>query len=250
MYAFGAMLSFTIAHAAVVQLRRKPPPVEDPYHVGPNMKIGKINWPLFAIFGGLGTGLAWLVVVVEDSATRYAGLSWLAAGFVFYVLYRRKLGIPLRESVLAPLQFGPAQALEYRTILVPIVSGSESHEAIDLAARLAAERGATIVALRVIVVPMDKELETTMEAEEMEADRLLDDARLAAESYGVRLVDRVRRERQSGRAIVDEATRRQAEIVVLGAPRSPHKAIFGKTVDYVLKNAPCRVMVAAGKKAA
>ncbi|RDJ93016.1 ATP-binding cassette domain-containing protein, partial [Lacticaseibacillus rhamnosus] len=27
MYAFGAMLSFTIAHAAVIQLRRKPPPV-------------------------------------------------------------------------------------------------------------------------------------------------------------------------------------------------------------------------------
>jgi basic amino acid/polyamine antiporter, APA family len=250
MYAFGAMLSFTIAHAAVIQLRRKPPPVEDPYRVGPNVKIGKVNWPLFAIFGGIGTGLAWLVVVVEDPATRYAGLSWLAAGFVFYTIYRRRLGIPLRETVLAPLQFGPAIALEYRTILVPIVSGTESHEAVDLAARLAAERGATIVALRVIVVPMDLVLETPMVAEEQQADRLLDDARLAADSYGVRLIDRVVRARQSGRAIVDEATWRQAEIVVLGAPRGAHKAIFGKTVDYVLKNAPCRVMVAAGKKAA
>ena len=34
MYAFGAMLSFTIAHAAVIQLRRKPPPIEPPYRVG------------------------------------------------------------------------------------------------------------------------------------------------------------------------------------------------------------------------
>ncbi len=250
MYAFGAMLSFTIAHAAVVQLRRKPPPVEDPYRVGPNWKIGKTSWPLFAILGGIGTGLAWLVVVVEDPATRYAGLSWIAAGLIFYALYRRRLGIPMRETVLAPLQFGPAIALEYRTILVPIVSGAESHEAVDLAARLAAERGATIVALRVIVVPMDLVLETPMVAQEQEADRLLDDARLAADSYGVRLIDRVVRARQSGRAIVDEATWRQAEIVVLGAPRSSHKAIFGKTVDYVLKMAPCRVMVAAGKKAA
>ena len=250
MYAFGAMLSFTIAHAAVIQLRRKPPPVEDPYRVGPNWKIGKTSWPLFAIFGGIGTGLAWLVVVVEDPATRYAGLSWIAAGLIFYAVYRRKLGIPMSETVLAPLQFGPAIALEYRTILVPIVSGAESHEAVDLAARLAAERGATIVALRVIVVPMDLVLETPMPAEEQQADRLLDDARLAADSYGVRLIDRVVRARQSGRAIVDEATWRQAEIVVLGAPRSSHKAIFGKTVDYVLKMAPCRVMVAAGKKAA
>ena len=113
-----------------------------------------------------------------------------------------------------------------------------------------AERSATIVALRVIVVPMDRVIDSPLPAEEAEADRLLDDARLAADSYGVRLIDRVVRARQSGRAIVDEATRRQSEIVVLGAPRSPHKAIFGKTVDYVLKHAPCRVMVAAGRKAA
>ena len=148
----------------------------------------------------------------------------------------------------APLQFGPAIALEYRTILVPIVSGPESHESIDLAARLAAERGATIVALRVIVVPLDQPIDADMAAEEDEADRLLDEARLAAENYGVRTIDRLVRARHAGRAIVEEAERRQAEIVVLGAPRGRHKAIFGKTVDYVLKNAPCRVMVAAGQE--
>ena len=51
-------------------------------------------------------------------------------------------------------------------------------------------------------------------------------------------------------AIADEAERRQAEIVVLGAPRGRHRELFGKTVDYVLRNAPCRVMIAAGKRAA
>ena len=250
MYAFGAMLSFTIAHASVIQLRRKPPPVENPYRVRPSVRLRGVSWPLFAVFGGLGTGLAWLVVVVQDAPTRYAGLAWLCAGFTFYVLYRRRLHLPLRETVVAPLQFGPAIALEYRTILVPIVSGPESHEPIDLAARLAAERGATIVALRVIVVPLDRPLGIELPAEEDEADELLDDARLAAAAYGVRTIDRVVRARNAGRAIVDEATRRQAEMVILGAPRSPHREIFGKTVDFVLKNAPCRVMVAAGKTAA
>jgi APA family basic amino acid/polyamine antiporter len=250
MYAFGAMLSFTIAHAALIQLRRKPPPIENPYRVKPSLKLFGVSWPVFAVVGGIGTGLAWLVVVIQDPSTRYAGFAWLAAGFIFYVLYRRKLGLPLRETVVAPLQFGPAIALEYRSILVPIVSGPESHEAVDLAARLAAERGATIVALRVIVVPLDKPMDCDMAAEEAEADRLLDEARLAAETYGVRLIDRIVRARQAGRAIVEEAARRQAEIVVLGAPRGRRRAIFGKTVDYVLKNAPCRVMVAAGKKAA
>ena len=250
MYAFGAMLSFTIAHAAVIQLRRKPPEVEAPYRVPPSVRIGKVSWPLFAVFGGMGTGLAWLVVVEQDPATRYAGLGWLAAGLIFYTIYRRRLGIPLRKTVVAPIQLGPAIALEYRTILVPIVSGSESHEAIDIAARLAAERGSTIVALRVIVVSMDSVLEAPLPDEEAEADRLLDDARLAASAYGVRTIDRLVRARHAGRAIVEEAQRRQAEIIVLGSPRSRHRAIFGGTVDYVLKNAPCRVMVAARRRAA
>ena len=156
----------------------------------------------------------------------------------------------MRETVLAPLLFGPAVALEYSAILVPIVSGREAHEAIDLAARLAAERGSTIVALRVIVVPLDL------------PDRHRDEGRgggsrppprrrpPAASAYGVRTIDRIVKSRNAGRAIVEEAQRRQSEIVVLGAPRGRHKAIFGKTVDFVLKNAPCRVMVAAGKRAA
>jgi APA family basic amino acid/polyamine antiporter len=250
MYAFGAMLSFTIAHAAVIQMRRRPPPIEALYRVRPNLKLGKVTWPLFAVLGGIGTGLAWIVVVAQDPATRYAGLGWLAAGFVFYYFYRRRLGVPMRETVLAPLQFGPAIALEYRSILVPVVSGPEGHEAIDLAARLAAERGSTIVALRVLVVPLELPTSTEMLFEEAEADRLLDEARLAASAYGVRTIDRIVKSRNAGRAIVEEAQRRQSEIVVLGAPRLRHRAIFGKTVDFVLKNAPCRVMVAAGKRAA
>jgi nucleotide-binding universal stress UspA family protein len=58
------------------------------------------------------------------------------------------------------------------------------------------------------------------------------------------------RARNAGRAIVDEAERRGSEIIVLGAQRGTHRTIFGHTVDYVLKNAPSRVMVAAGKRAA
>ena len=250
MYAFGAMLSFTIAHASVIQLRRRPPPVEEPYRVRPSVRVRGVEWPLFAVVGGLGTAAAWIVVIVQDAPTRYAGLGWLAFGFALYTGYRRRLHAPVAQTVRAPIPLGPAVALEYRTILVPIVAGPESREAIDLAARLAAERGATIVALRVIVVPMELPLDALLADQEEAADRLLDDARLAASAYGVRTIDRLVRSRHAGRAIVEEAERRQAEIVVLGAPRGRHRRIFGHTVDYVLKHAPCRVMVAAGRKAA
>ncbi len=250
MYAFGAMLSFTIAHASVIQMRRKPPPVEEPYRIGPSVRIRGVDWPLFAVFGGLGTAVAWLVVVVQDAPTRYAGLGWLVLGFVAFAIYRRRIGVPLSETVRAPILLGPAMALEYRTILVPVVAGPEAREAIDLAARLAAERGATIVALRVIVVPMELPLDVLLPEQDAEADRLLDEAREAASVYGVHTIERLVRARQAGRAIVEEAERRGAEIVVLGAPRGRHRDIFGKTVDYVLKNASCRVMIAAGRKAA
>jgi APA family basic amino acid/polyamine antiporter len=199
--------------------------------------------------GVFGTGSAWLVVVEQDAPTRYAGLGWLAFGFVFYVLYRRHIGAPLTETIRAPVPLGPALALEYRSILVPIVAGDQSREAVDVSAKLATERAGRIVLLRVVVVPLELPLDADLTEELEEADRLLDDARAAAAPYGVRTVERVVRARNAGRAIVEEAERRQTEIIVLGAPRGSHRNVFGHTVDYVLKNAPSRVMVAAGRKA-
>ncbi len=248
MYAFGAMLSFTIAHASVIALRYRFRDAELEWRARPNWRIGGVDWPIFAVVGGLGTGAAWLVVVVQDAPTRYAGLAWLSVGFVFYVLYRRRLSLPLSVTSRSPVPLGPAIALEYRTILVPIVAGDGSREAVEVAARLATERAGRIVLLRVIVVPLELPLDADLSEQLDEAHDLLDQARLIAEPYGVRVVERVVRERKAGRAIVDEAERRGAEIVVLGAPRGAHRAIFGHTVDYVLKNATCRVMVAAGKK--
>jgi APA family basic amino acid/polyamine antiporter len=250
MYAFGAMLSFTIAHAAVTMLRVKHPDEELEWRARPNIRIRGIQWPVFAIVGGLGTGAAWLVVVVQDAPTRYAGFAWLAAGFVFYVLYRRRLGVPMRVTSRAPVPLGPAIALEYRSILVPVVAGDGSREAVEVAGRLATERAGRIVLLRVIVVPLDLPLDADLSRELDTAHDLLDNARAIAEPYGVRVVERVVRGRNAGRAIVEEADRRGAEIIVLGAPRGAHRAIFGHTVDFVLKNAPCRVMVATGKRVA
>jgi basic amino acid/polyamine antiporter, APA family len=250
MYAFGAMLSFTIAHAAVIALRMKTPAGESHWRARPNLRLRGVDWPIFAIVGGLGTGIAWLVVVVQDAPTRYAGLAWLVVGGVFYVLYRRHLKAPLRTTMRAPVPIGAAIALEYRAILVPVVAGDESREAVELAARLATERGGRIVLLRVVVVPLELPLDADLSVQLAEADNLLDEYRAIAEPYGVRVVERVVRARNAGRAIVDEAERRGTEIIVLGAPRGRHRAIFGHTVDYVLKNAPSRVMVAAGRRAA
>jgi APA family basic amino acid/polyamine antiporter len=106
------------------------------------------------------------------------------------------------------------------------------------------------VLLRVIVVPLELPLDADLTEQLEEADLLLDESRAVATPYGVRVVERVVRARNAGRAIVEEADRRGTEIIVLGAPRGMHRHIFGHTVDYVLKQAPSRVMVAAGRRAA
>jgi basic amino acid/polyamine antiporter, APA family len=253
MYSFGAMLSFTVAHAAVIQLRRKSNE-ELAFRAKPNFRWRGVDWPLFAIIGGIGTGLCWVDVVVQYPSTRYAGLAWLAVGFAVYVVYRRRLNLPLGATVRAPVEIGPAQALEYRSILVPVVPGHPSEEAMDVACRLAAERRAAIIAVSVIEVPLELPLDAWLPQEVTAANETLDEARAIGDSYGVNVTVRLIRGRRAGKAIVEEASRRGSEIVVMGGPRlrfsSGRRAIFGDTVDYVLKHALCRVMVAAAKAAA
>jgi APA family basic amino acid/polyamine antiporter len=256
MYSFGAMLSFTVAHASVIQLRRRYRDEELAFRARPNLRLRGVDWPLFAFFGGIATGLAWLVVVVQSPGTRYAGLGWLAVGFVVYVVYRRRVvHIPLRQTVRAPVVIGPAAALEYRNILVPVAPGYPSDEAMDLACRLATERRASIVALTAIEVPLELPLDAYLPEQLAEANEQLDEARAIGDSYGVRVIGRIARTRNAGRAVVDEAVRRGSEIVVMGGPRrvrlrSGRRRIFGDTVDFVLRHAPCRVMVAASREAA
>ncbi len=256
MYSFGAMLSFTVAHAAIVQLRRRYPDEELAFRARPNLRVGGVDWPVFAIFGGTATALAWLVVVVQSPSTRYAGLAWLLVGFAGYAVYRRRVvHAPLRETVRAPVVIGPADALEYRNVLVPVVWRRESEAAVDLACRLASERRGLIVALTVLEVPLELPLDAELPGNaEQKANDLLDEARAIGDAYGVDVIGRLVRARRAGGAIVEEAERRQTEIVVMGAPRPvEHRRrdrIFGGTVDFVLKNAPCRVMVAAAPRAA
>jgi APA family basic amino acid/polyamine antiporter len=165
------------------------------------------------------------------------------------VYRRRVVGVPLLETVKAPPAYGPALALEYRRLLVPVVPGRASDDALDVAASLAAERGALIAAVTVLEIPLDLPLSAELPEEEKRANRELDEARAIGDSYGVSVIPRLVRGRNAGAEIVLEAERRGTEIIVIGAPRKlvgrRKRAVFGHTVDYVLKNAPCRVMVAA-----
>lgn len=158
--------------------------------------------------------------------------------------------MPRRRNQSRTLErvLGVGLARGYHSILVPIVAGQESREAVELAARLANERAGRIVLLRVIVVSVELPLDADVNEQLSEAAKLLDRAREIAEPYGVRVLERVVRARHAGRAIVEEAGRRESDLIVLGARRGERRAIFGETVDYVLKHSPSRVMIAAKRR--
>jgi APA family basic amino acid/polyamine antiporter len=252
LYSLGATLSFTVAHAAMVRLRMRPDPAVA-YRARPNLRFRGVDWPLFAIVGGTATGISFLVILVQNPLTRWVGLGWIVVGFAAYLAYRRWwVRAPVTKTVKAPPAFGAALALEYRRIVVPIVPGRPSDDALDVACRLAAERGARVVALTVIEVPLELPLDADLPEEERLANDELDEAVAIGETYGVRVTARLVRGRSASAEIVREAQRRGAEIIVLGSPRkgltSRRRGVFGSTVDRVMRKAPCRVMVTASRE--
>ena len=95
LYSYGAMLSFTIAHAAVVALRIKDPDRERPYRIGFNVRFRGAAIPITAVIGGIGTFAAWVSVLALHVDARYVGTGWMVVGLIGYVIYRRRQGMDL-----------------------------------------------------------------------------------------------------------------------------------------------------------
>jgi len=250
LYAFGAMLSFTLAHASVVWMRHTMPDEDLPWRGPTSFHVGGYDVPTFAILGGIGTFVSWLVTVLLHVSDGVApvGLIWLLLGMVVYYTYRRSQHLPLTQTVLAPHALtGPALEVEYRSILMPISSARVDDVMTATALRLAAESNATLVVMYPIEVPLNVTMSAPLDDEVADAEYQLRQAAALAREYGVDVITRIVRTRNIGQAIVEEAERRRSEIIVLGARdrHKPGQRVFGPRVDYVLRNAHCRVMVGA-----
>jgi basic amino acid/polyamine antiporter, APA family len=243
-YAFGAMLSFTIAHMSVIALRVKHPDVERPWRGPGTLRVRGMELPLFAVFGGLGTAIAFVVVTVLNIETLVAGTVWLAVGITTYVLYRRRQGLSLTEThkIVSPK---PAveHEVEYESVLVAFEDGRFSPEAVATAARLAATRRRGIHVLVTITVPPNSPIDVPLPDEESRAASLIDSARVQG---GRRVTGHWEKVRPggAGRRIVEEAREIRARALVMSLPpRRAGASLFGKTLETVLSERPCRVII-------
>jgi nucleotide-binding universal stress UspA family protein len=184
--------------------------------------------------------------MTTHSGARYAGPVWLALGLVGFVLVRRERGERLTERVIAPgEQLLPDVA--FARILVPMKLGLIGEEMVATAVRLAQERGATVSALHVIRVPLDLPIDAELADEEERAEASIAEAKLLGADHGVEVEGRIVRARAIGQAIVEQAREQDADLIVLGtSPRWRRQSrFFSPTVEYVLKRAPCEVLIVA-----
>jgi basic amino acid/polyamine antiporter, APA family len=245
LYSFGAMLSFTTAHVAIVALRFKEPDRHRPYRTPWNARVRGQEIPLAPIIGGIGTFTAWVSVVVLHTEARTVGVAWMVVGMTLYFVYRRRQGLDPRREYRLPRRAAPAgfNELAYRSALVPIFGTDVSARALRKAARLAGEEAA-VHAVYVIEVPPQLSLDSGMEREEDLGRSVLDAARMGARAGKIKIRTSIIRTRNAGAALVDEARQQGSEVIYLDTVHAPpSEQALGPTARYLLEKRPCRIIV-------
>jgi basic amino acid/polyamine antiporter, APA family len=248
LYSFGAMLSFTTAHVAIIALRVTHPEQERPYKMPWNVRIRGREIPLTAVLGALGTFAAWVSVVALHVEARTVGLGWMAVGMTGYFLYRRRLGLDARARYRLARPARPVQftELDYQTALVPIFGTDVDAKAIASAARLVGD-DAVVDALYVLRVPAQLSLEAGLQDEEKVGRSVLEAARVRGRAAGIKVRPRLIRTRNPGSALVEEARRTHAQVLYLATAHAPpSERALGPTATYLLAQRPCRIVIETG----
>jgi APA family basic amino acid/polyamine antiporter len=271
-YAFGATLAITIAHLSIIRLRVKAPDKTRPFRIPIGVPWGMAELPLPALVAALLSALAFISVLAFHTTARWVGLGWMAFGLVFYVVYRKLIeGTTLtkRVSVTERALTKQVPEVEFSNILVPVFGTKFDDDIVATAGRLAAAEQADskgdgesrLDIVYVIEVPLTLPLDAKLPNErEEQAQRALERAREVGEEYeDVVVTTDVIRARKVGAGILEAARRGHAEAIVIGG-EPPTKirggaaiggigaakpAEIGAATEYVLKKAPCRVLLTA-----
>jgi APA family basic amino acid/polyamine antiporter len=241
LYAFGAMLSFTIAHLAVTRMRTSLPGAKRPYRPPWNLRVGGRDLPLFAIVGGVCTFASLCVLAALHGSVAIAGIGWLTVGMIVYPIYRRRHGLDLvtTTKVAIPRPAVETEA-EYASVLVAFDEQGYVPEVMATAARLASRRRRGIHVMVTIPVPNSVPIDAEMADQEAAAQSIIEQAKVQAGRRVSGHWEKVRAG-QTGRRIVDEARAMKAAAVVMPIPA--HSSGLSRTLETVLRERPCRVIL-------
>ena len=163
---------------------------------------------------------------------------------MLYVAYRRQQGLDLRSThkVAIPQPVVDHEA-EYDSVLVPLIDGVYDEHVLATAVRLATRKRRGIHVLALVTVPRALPIEASMADEEARASSAIEEAKVHAGRRVSGHTEKVR-SGQAGRRIIEEATDMRAAAIVMALPRRIDGAsLFGKTIETVLAERPCRVVI-------
>jgi len=135
--------------------------------------------------------------------------------------------------------------VEFHNILVPISGSEADSEAMKLACRLAKKNKAKIRAVYIIAVKRSLPLDAEIESEIKKAEDLLDHIESVAEEQDYEVETDLLQGREVAPSIVDEAVEQGVDLILMGVTykKSFGQFSLGNIVPYVLKNAPCHVIL-------
>ncbi|MFC2017921.1 universal stress protein [Chloroflexota bacterium] len=135
--------------------------------------------------------------------------------------------------------------MKFLKILVPVSGEEADKEAIELACIMAKESKGTINAVYVIRVKRSLPLDAEIDTEVQKAEEVLSWAEEIADQKVYKIETNLLQTREVGPAIIDEAMEHSADLIIMGMGYRKRFGQFdpGDTVSYVLKNAPCRVLL-------
>ena len=134
----------------------------------------------------------------------------------------------------------------FQHALIALAGGSSDARIVRLVAEIARHSKADMTAVHVVEIAWSQPLDADIAGRSESAQQILDLAEAVAEQSKVSLDPVLLQARDVGAALVDEAIERSADLLVLGLPyrtRFGGDFAIGRTIPYVLKNAPCAVWV-------
>ncbi len=133
----------------------------------------------------------------------------------------------------------------FNKILVPVRGTEADEEALKLACGLAKKNKGKIWAVYIITVKRSLPLEAEIEPEMRKAEEIMNRMEGYAEEQDYEIETDVLQAREAGPAIIDEAAERGVNLILMGVKYKKRFGQFslGSVVPYVLKNAPCPVIL-------
>lgn len=174
LYNYGAMISFTMTHLALIRLRRTAPELPRPFRVPLPIRIGGHEIPLPALFGLLGTGGVFAMVLIFHKYGRVFGTLWMAAGIAYYYYYRKNAHMPLMNRLsVTEIPAPPAVVARPHGAILVATSPTAPSPLLNDILKIARADEARVLVVTVIEVPLALPLYAPLPAEEEVARQTL-----------------------------------------------------------------------------